>query len=52
MHSLPFSLNQPGVPPVRAGGTGWPSVSGQVGAWAKTDTVVLFDHFIVDSDSE
>jgi hypothetical protein len=27
-------------------------VSGQVGAWAKTDTVVLFDSFKVDPDSQ
>ena len=26
-------------------------VSGQVGAWAKADTVVLFDHFIVSNES-
>jgi len=27
-------------------------VSGQVGAWAKTDTVVLFDSFVVDLSGE
>jgi hypothetical protein len=27
-------------------------VSGQVGTWAKTDTVVLFDSFVVDPDAQ
>jgi hypothetical protein len=27
-------------------------VSGQVGAWAKADTVVLFDNFTVDPNAQ